>query len=122
MSSKKYRPWDPDQAFLFPPAICHLDALPQLFVEVLQLCDRAGLLKLEHVSLDGSKINANASKHKAMSNGRMVSEIRRLEKEIQELLAKAKDVDHEVRAEWTLVCLCHNLIKLLAPQPDPADA
>jgi transposase len=73
--------------------LCHLDALPQLFVQVLQLCDRAGLLKLEHVSLDGSKVNANASKHKAMSHGRMGSEIRRLEKEIQELLTKAKDVD-----------------------------
>lgn len=119
----------------------HLDALPPLFVQVLQLCDRAGLLKLEHVSLDGSKVNANASKHKAMSHGRMVSEIRRLEKEIQELLAKAKVEPvfghikeprgfrrfslrgvFKVRAEWTLVCLCHNLIELLAPRPDLAGA
>jgi len=73
----------------------HLGALPQLFVQVLTLCDRAGLLKLEHVSLDGSKVKANASKHKAMSHGRMESEIERLEGEIQELLTKAKNVDQE---------------------------
>jgi chemotaxis protein histidine kinase CheA len=73
----------------------HLDALPQLFVQVLSLCDRAGLLKLEHVSLDGSKVQANASKHKAMSHARMESEVKRLEKEIQELLAEAEVVDQE---------------------------
>lgn len=73
----------------------HLGALPQLFVQVLTLCDRAGLLKLEHVSLDGSKTKANASKHKAMSHGRMEPEVERLEEEIQELLTKANDVDHE---------------------------
>jgi len=73
----------------------HLDALPQLFVQVLSLCDRAGLLKLEHVSLDGSKVHANASKHKAMSHGRMEREVERLEKEIQELLSQAEAVDQE---------------------------
>ena len=170
MTSKKYRPWDPDQAYLFPPAmrdwleedhlvyrlldvvgtldirsishsiqakdargarpynprmmlslllysymngiyssrqiaaatyeridfrvltgdqhpfhtvvnefrLRHLGALPQLFVQVLTLCDRAELLKLKHVSLDGSKVKANASKHKAMSHGRMESEVKRL--------------------------------------------
>lgn len=73
----------------------HLGALPPLFVQVLALCDRAGLLKLEHVSLDGSKVNANASKHKAMSHGRMESEVERPEGEIQELLTKAEAVDQE---------------------------
>lgn len=73
----------------------HLGALPQLFVQVLTLCDRAGLLKLEHVSLDGSKVNANASKHKAMSHVRMESEVKRLEGEIQELLTEAEVVDHD---------------------------
>ena len=48
----------------------HLDALPELFVQVLKLCDRAGLVKLEHVSLDGSKVNGAASKHKAMRASR----------------------------------------------------
>src|SRR5579883_2216459 len=49
----------------------HLTALGDLFVQVLKLCREAGLVKLGHVALDGTKIKANASKHKAMSYGRM---------------------------------------------------
>lgn len=49
----------------------HLKALSRLFVQVLKLCRRAGLVKLGHVALDGSKFRANASKHSAMSYGRM---------------------------------------------------
>jgi transposase len=49
----------------------HLIALGQLFVQVLRLCQQAGLVKLGHVALDGTKVKANASKHKAMSYGRM---------------------------------------------------
>jgi transposase len=49
----------------------HLAALAELFVQVLRLCRQAGLVKLGHVALDGTKIKANASKHKAMSYGRM---------------------------------------------------
>ena len=49
----------------------HLEALRQLFVQVLLLCAGAGLAKLGHVAFDGSKVRANASKHKAMSYGRM---------------------------------------------------
>src|SRR6201988_1770788 len=49
----------------------HLDALSGLFVQVLKLCQRAGLVELGHVALDGTKMKANASKHKAMSYGRM---------------------------------------------------
>ena len=49
----------------------HLANLGQLFVQVLQLCQRAGLVKLGHVALDGTKIKASASKHKAMSYERM---------------------------------------------------
>jgi transposase len=45
----------------------HLEALGDLFVQVLQLCQRGGLVKLGHVSLDGTKVKANASKHQAMS-------------------------------------------------------
>src|SRR5207237_4316641 len=48
----------------------HLQALKGLFVQVLQLCREAGLAKLGHVALDGTKLKANASKHKAMSTGR----------------------------------------------------
>jgi transposase len=49
----------------------HLKALAGLFVQVLKLAEKAGLVKLGHVALDGTKIKANASKHKAMSYERM---------------------------------------------------
>ena len=60
----------------------------------------AGLIKLEHVSLDGSKVKANALKHKAMSHGRMESEVERLEGEIQELLSRAEAIDAEEDARY----------------------
>ena len=50
-----------------------LEALQHLFVETLTLCQKAGLVRFGHVSLDPSKVKANASKHKAMSYGRMKS-------------------------------------------------
>ena len=71
----------------------HLPALAGLFQQVLQLCQRAGLVKLGHVALDGTKILANASKHKAMSYGRMPAAERTLEQEIAALLAEAQRVD-----------------------------
>jgi len=49
----------------------HLESLAGLFAQVLKLCQKAGLVKLGRVALDGSKFRANASKHKAMSYGRM---------------------------------------------------
>src|ERR1022692_4251685 len=72
-----------------------LTPLAQLFVQVLQLCQRAGLVKLGHVALDGTKIKANASKHKAMSYERMEKAEKELEKEVQALLAEAARVDAE---------------------------
>lgn len=71
----------------------HLQALAGLFVQILQLCHRAGLVKLGHVSLDGTKVKANASKHKAMSYSRMKVRERELEKKVEELLKKAELVD-----------------------------
>jgi len=71
----------------------HLEALSDLFVQVLRLCQRAGLVKLGHVALDGTKVQANASKHKAMSYGRMKQEIARLEEEVERLLSEAEAVD-----------------------------
>jgi transposase len=71
----------------------HLKALAALLVQVLKLCQKAGLVKLGHVSIDGTKIKANASKHKAMSYKRMKEEEARLEAEVQELLKKAEAVD-----------------------------
>lgn len=73
----------------------HHKELAGRFVDVLRLCQKAGLVKLGHVSLDGSKIQANASKHKAMSYGRMPEEEARLRAEIEALLAHADAVDRE---------------------------
>ena len=73
----------------------HLQALQELFVQVLKLCEKAGLVKLGHVALDGSKIKANASKHKAMSYGRMEARARELEAEVSKWLAAAEAADAE---------------------------
>jgi transposase len=73
----------------------HLGALSRLFKQVLQLCQQAGLVKLGHVALDGSKVQANASKHKAMSYGHMKKLETRLEAEIADLLARAEQADTE---------------------------
>lgn len=73
----------------------HLQALAALFVQVLKLCREAGLVTLGHVALDGTKVRANASKHKAMSYGRMVEKERELEAEVARLLAEAERVDAE---------------------------
>ena len=71
----------------------HLSSLQHLFVEVLQLCQKAGLVKFGHIALDGTKIKANASKHKAMSYGRMKKDITRLQNEISQLLHDAEQTD-----------------------------
>jgi transposase len=73
----------------------HLKALAGLFLQVLKLCQKAGLVRLGHVALDGTKIKANASKHKAMSYKRMKEEEARLEAEVMDLLKKAEAVDEE---------------------------
>ena len=71
----------------------HLAALSGLFLEVLQLCQKAGLVKLGHVAIDGTKIKANASKHKAMSYDRMEETAQRLRQEVDELLRQAAAAD-----------------------------
>ena len=73
----------------------HLAALAELFLQVLRLCEKAGLVKLGHVALDGTKIKANASKHKAMSYGRMKEQEARLEAEVKALLEEAAALDEE---------------------------
>ena len=62
---------------------------------MLALCQRSGLVKLGHVSLDGTKVRANASKHKAMSYGRMREKHAQLSVEVSELLREAQEVDEE---------------------------
>jgi len=71
----------------------HLKALSGLFLQVLLLCQKAGLVKLGHVALDGTKVKANASKHKAMSYDRMGKAEEQLKKEIEELLKQAEATD-----------------------------
>jgi len=68
----------------------HLARLETLFVEVLKLCALAGLAKVGTIALDGTKIKANASRHKAMSYDRMKAEETRLKEEITKLLAEAR--------------------------------
>ena len=71
----------------------HLPVLAQLFTQILQLCDKAGLVKLGHVAIDGSKFQANASKHKAMSYNRMEEKEKQLRAEVEKLLAQAEATD-----------------------------
>ncbi|GAC1357131.1 MAG: hypothetical protein NVS3B10_19040 [Polyangiales bacterium] len=71
----------------------HLGALKGLFLQVLLLCRQAGLGKLGHVAIDGTKVKANASKHKAMSYERMTKTEKELETQIVALLADAQRVD-----------------------------
>ena len=73
----------------------HLEALGGLFLQVLELCRQAGLVKLGHVALDGTKVRANASKHKAMSYGRMKEQEGQLTAEVAELLRRAGEVDDD---------------------------
>src|ERR1700758_3694375 len=67
----------------------HLSALADLFKQVLLLCRRAGLVSFGHVALDGTKIKANASKHKAMSYERMKKREAELQAEVERWLRAA---------------------------------
>jgi len=71
----------------------HMAALKELFVQVLRLCQEAGLVKLGHVALDGTKVKANASKHKAMSYGRMKKAEPELEAIVRGWLRQAEAAD-----------------------------
>ena len=71
----------------------HGKALAGLFEQVLKLCQKAGLVSLGRVAVDGTKIKANASKHKAMSYGRMEEKEAQLKREISELLKQAEAAD-----------------------------
>ena len=77
-----------------------LEALSGLFTQALLLCSEAGLVKLGHVSIDGTKIKANASKHKAMSYKHMNETEARLKQEIDALLATAEKTDAEEDAQY----------------------
>jgi hypothetical protein len=78
----------------------HLEALDDLFAQVLVLCANAGLIKLGRIALDGTKLDASASKHTAMSYGRLVTRIPEVEAEVARLLAEAEAVDAAEDAEF----------------------
>ena len=114
----------------------HLAAFSGLFVQVLRLCQETGLVKLGLVAIEGTKIKANTSRHKAMSYGRMERRATDHQEQVDRLLAEpdatdaAEDRIHghgkrgagrqrfsfrgikNVTQEWELVCLTHNLRKL----------
>ncbi|HSE94724.1 MAG TPA: IS1182 family transposase [Methylomirabilota bacterium] len=77
----------------------HSAALASLFTQVLRLCRQAGLVRLGRVAIDGTRIKANASKHKAMSYGRMVEKDAALQQEIAELLRRAEQIDRDEDAQ-----------------------
>jgi transposase len=78
----------------------HLAALSELFVQVLRLCQSAGLVKLGHVAVDGTKLKANASRHKAMSYGRMKAAEPKLAAEVAAWLKAAEAADLADDAEF----------------------
>jgi transposase len=73
----------------------HLKALEELFQQMLRLTLETGTMKLGRVALDGSKVKGNASKHKAMSYGRMKETEKRLREEVRKLLNQAEAADQE---------------------------
>jgi transposase len=78
----------------------HLGALEDLFTQVLVLCQRAGLVKLGRVALDGTKVRASASRHKAMSYDRMGKRVEELRGEVQALLSDAEASDQREDEEF----------------------
>lgn len=83
----------PDHSTLAEFRKRHLSALASLFTQSLRLCQKAGLVKLGHVALDGTKLQGSASKHKAMSYQRMGETEKKLQAEVEELLQRAELAD-----------------------------
>jgi transposase len=90
----------PDHSRISDFRRCHLDALAGLFIQVLRLCQKAGLVSLGQVALDGTKVKANASKHKAMSHERMLKSEQQLEAEMRALLRKAEIIDAQEDGQY----------------------
>ena len=82
----------------------HRKALAELFVQVLRLCRKAGLVRLGRVAVDGTKVKANASKHKAMSHQRMKDEEKRLQAEIETLFNQADETDRAEDQRFGVGC------------------
>ena len=100
----------------------NLEALSDLFVQILRLCQEAGMVSLGHVALDGTKVQANASKHKAMSHERMLKAEAQLEKEIRELMRKAEILDAQEDGKYGKGNLGSDLPKELQRRQDRLEA
>jgi len=96
----------------------NLDALSGLFVQILRFCQEVGMVSLGHVALDGTKVQANASKHKAMSHERMLKAEAQLEKEIKELMRKAEILDAQEDSKYGKGKLGSDLPKELQRRQD----
>ena len=79
----------------------HLTALSGLFVQMLRLCERTGLVKFGHVAVDGTKLKANASRHKAMSYQRMLTEEPKLAVQVKAWQEQAESIPQA----WAAGCL-----------------
>jgi transposase len=77
----------------------HLESLSRLFVQALRLCQKAGLVTLGHVAIDGTKLQANASSHKSMSYERLGEQERYWKEQVDKLLRHACEVDEEERRQ-----------------------
>jgi transposase len=71
----------------------HLESLARLFVQALRLCQKAGLVKLGHVAIDGTKLQANASAHKSMSYAKLSQQEQYWKQQVEEMLRRASEVD-----------------------------
>jgi transposase len=112
----------PDHSRISDFRLVHLDALADLFVQVLRLCQKSGLVSLGNVALDGTKVKANASKHKAMSHERMLKTEAQLEAEIAALLRKAELIDAQEDARYGKGRRGDELPKELQRRQDRLDA
>ena len=112
----------PDHSRISDFRLVHLDALAGLFVQVLRLCQKAGLVSLGNVALDGTKVKANASKHKAMSHERMLKTEAQLEAEIAALLRKAELIDAQEDTRYGMGRRGDELPKELQLRQDRLDA
>ena len=92
----------------------HIKELSALFVQILQLCQAAGLVKLGHIALDSTKVKASASRHKAMSYGRIKQEEKRLKEEIDQLLSSAEAADQQEDQQYGTDCRGDELPQELA--------
>ena len=107
----------------------HLKALGALFLQVLKLCETAGLVKLGHVALDGTKIKANASKHKAMSYERMKKRGAELKAEVARMLAAAEAADsgedetfgQDKRDNDVMIAVRRDVLKATGGRQEPWD-